>query len=331
MRLRRLWRLLFALVPLVVVFGSAELGLRAAGWPPKPARFDHNEPYWVLTPGLRAERTPHPEVGGSFTVSTDSRGLRAPIHEGLAAVGSVRVAALGCSTTFGWGVADDESYPARLESRAREAGLAVELINGGQPGHTSFQGRWLWDTVVAATRPDVVILGYLVQDARKSAYTDRSQALLMQDHRFLKDQVLWNSRVYLGLRALLGSVQVRAKERAEGVDDAHGVHRVPPDEYADNLRYLVEAARAVGAAPVLFGYPLERAGYTETHRAVLTALGAELDVPTYDPQAEMSTASDRQELYFPDDRGHANAAGNDWIAVRLLAFLMAEGLLTPQT
>lgn len=327
MRRRLRQQLLFSLVPLVVVFASAEAGLRAAGWPPRPTHFDHNEPYWVLAPGLRDEPTPHPEVGGSFRVSTDARGLRAPLHDGDKATGAVRVATMGCSTTFGWGVADDESYPARLEARARAAGHEVEVINAGQPGHTSFQGRWLWETVVAATRPDVVLLGYVVQDARKAAYTDRSQALLMQDQRFLKDHLLWRSRVYLGLRALLGAVQVRAKERPQGVDDHSGVHRVPLDEYTDNLRAIALDARARGATPVLFGYPLERAGYTEAHRAALARLGEALDAPVLDLQAEMTAASAEQELYFPADRGHANAAGNDWIAARVMDFLARRALI----
>lgn len=321
-------RLVFSLIPLVVVLGSAELGLRAANWPPKPAHFDHNEPFWTVDPDLDHKVFPHPEEGRSFTVSTDAHGLRVPLHAGPKV--GVRVMAMGCSTTFGWGVDDAESYPARLEALAAEAGRpSVEVINAGQPGYTSFQGLWLWDTLLAAYQPDVVLLGFVVQDARKSAYTDRSQAILSDDDRYLKDHLLWKSRVYLGLRALVGSVQIRAKERPNGgaPDDAHGVYRVPPDEYRANLTALVGRARAVGASPVLFGYPLEQAGYTEEHRAVLRALAADLDVPLLDLSEPMATAAATEALYFPSDRGHANAAGNDRIAHWVLDFLLANKLL----
>ncbi len=330
MRVRPWRRLLYSLLPALVVLGSAELGLRAAGWPRPQGSFDHQSPYWVLEPSQRAAEIPHPEEQRSFRLSTDARGLRAPLHALEKEDGVWRVMTLGCSTTLGWGVDDAQSYPARLEARAREAGWsALEVINGGQPGYTSFQGVWLWDTTLAQYAPDVVLISYIVQDARRSAYTDRSQAVLTQDHRFLKDHLLWRSRVYLGLRALLGGVQIRAKERSNSgaPDDQRGVYRVPPDEYRANLRGLIARARAVGATPVLFGYPLEVEGYTTAHRAALAALALEEEVPNLDLQPMMTAASAERTLYFPRDRGHANADGNDLIAGEVLGWLEARGLL----
>lgn len=330
MRRGLLRRLAFSLLPLVVVLGSAELGLRAAGWPPQPTSFDHRSVYWVLEPGQRQAVTPHPEESRSFHMSTDSRGLRAPLHEGPKPAGVTRVLAMGCSTTLGWGVEDGESYPARLEELAVAAGkTSVQVLNGGQPGYTSFQGLWLWDTALKDTQPDVVLLGYVVQDARKAAYTDRSQAVLSRDNRYLKEHVLYQSRVYLGLRALLGTVQIRAKERpsGSGPDDAHGVYRVPPEEYRENLRALVERVRAVGAQPVLFGYPLEVEGYTAEHRRVAAEVAEQTGARRLDLQGAMTAEAAAQTLYFERDRGHANAAGNALIAQWVYDWLSGEGLL----
>lgn len=323
-------RLLFSLLPLLVVLLSAELGLRAAGWPPRAGSFDHQSPFWALEPEQRAAEVPHPEEQRSFRLSTDARGLRAPLHELEKPAGKWRIMALGCSTTLGWGVDDEQSYPARLEARARAAGSPdVEVINAGQPGYTSFQGLWLWDDRLAAYDPDVVLIGYVVQDARRSAWTDRSQAVLTQDHRYLKDHLLWKSKVYLGLRALVGSVQIRAKERPTGAapDDASGVFRVPPAEYRENLTALIGRARAVGATPVLFGYPLEVEGYTAEHRAALAALAEDEGVGLLDLQPTMTVAAAERTLYFPRDRGHANAEGNDLIAAEVLAWLDRHGLI----
>jgi lysophospholipase L1-like esterase len=321
-------RLSFSLVTTLVVLGGAELGLRGAGWPSLNGAFTHNEPYWVVDPNLKDAARDHREEGRTFAISTDDNGLRPPHHPVDKPAGAFRLMALGCSTTFGWGVADAETYPARLESLAREGGQAkVEVINGGQPGYTSFQGLWLWDQVLHRYDPDVVMIGYIVQDARTAAYTDRSQAILQGDGRYLKDHVLYRSRIYLGLRSLLGEVQVRAKERPDG--SAEGVNRVPPADYVDNLRTLVAKVQASGATPVLFGYPLERAGYTQGHRAILQAAAQELGVPHIDPQVEMEAASQAQSLYFTQDRGHANAAGNDWIARKVYASLQSQHLLGP--
>ena len=52
-----------------------------------------------------------------------------------AATGATRMAVLGDSIAFGWGVEDGETYPARLEAilNARGPGR-VEVVNAGFPG-----------------------------------------------------------------------------------------------------------------------------------------------------------------------------------------------------
>ena len=140
--------------------------------------FEHNEPFWVVDPDLKSYSMPHNEENTSFAVSTNSDGLRI-IHRSDRFEERLRIMTLGCSTTFGWGVADSETYPARLQHYLTEAGYGnVEVVNAGQPGYTSFQGDWLWDSLLDDYNPDVVLIGYIVQDARKAAYSDKSQAIL---------------------------------------------------------------------------------------------------------------------------------------------------------
>ena len=319
---------MFSAMTTLVVFGAAELGLRAAGWPQPEGRFAHNEPFWVVDANLEKDRKPHKETGGGFTVSTDDNGLRAPIHAVDKRPDTWRIMTLGCSTTFGWGVDDADSYPARLEGLIRDSGHPdTEVINGGQPGYTSFQGLWLWNDTLKYYDPDVVLIGYLVQDARKAApYSDRSQAILQQDRRFLKDNLLHRLRIYLGLRSLVGGIQIEVKESG---DQATKVYRVPPEDYVANLRQLVTQVKAAGGQPVLFSYPLEREGYMAQHRRILDAAADELGVLYFDPQAKMEQASREAELYFPRDKGHANAAGSALIAEWVHGFLADQDLLGP--
>lgn len=321
-------RLVFSLVPVVVLLSLAEIGLRMSGYPPEAtAPFAHNEPFWVVDADQRQEATPHKELGVAFPVSTNRDGLRAPLVEIDNPADDWRIMTMGCSTTFGWGVADDESYPARLDALIAESGKdGVQVINAGQPGYTSFQGKWLWDGVLADYKPDVVLIGFVVQDARKAAYSDKSQAVLQGDARFLKDNVLYKWRTYLWLFDQLGAVQIEAKERGQGDDG--GTFRVPLKEYGENLQALIDGVRAVGGTPVLFGYPLERTGYTEQHRYYLQATAEHAGVPFFDPQPQMEAASNGAELYFPRDRGHANAAGNALIAEWVFDFLRDNALLS---
>lgn len=309
------------LLPLLLLLVGGELALRFAGWP-KATRgsFAHNQIYWVSDPGLRSAKWAHKEENTSFLVSTDEHGLRGPVHPVEKAAGSTRILTLGCSTTFGWGVDDAATYPAQLEGVLREKGRKVEVINGGQPGYTSFQGLWLWDKVLARYQPDLVVFGYIVQDSRKVAYSDKSQAILQGNADFLKANLLYNSRLFLGTRELIDRFRIEQKEVGE-------VHRVSPDEYAENIRAFADRVQAVGAKLLLFGFPLEREGYTAEHRELLHAAADVLSVPVFDPQPQMEEATRSQQLYFSNDRGHANAAGCSLIATWMAAFLEKEKLL----
>ena len=316
----------FSLVPVVVIGAAAELGLRQSGWPQISETFEHNTPFWVTDPSLEKKAFPHKEERALFRVSSNADGLRSAAAVRAKEDDVLRIMTLGCSTTFGWGVDDSESYPAQLQTLIDAKGSGqVEVINGGQPGYTSFQGRWLWDEVLQHYSPDVVLIGYVVQDARKAAYSDKSQAILQKDNRFLKDHVLYNSRVYLALRSVLGTVQIEAKERPQ--NGRGGIYRVPPQDFVDNIRALVSRVQALGATPVLFGFPLEREGYTETHRTILAAAAKELEIPYLDLQGKMEQASRHKQLYFANDRGHANAAGNAQIAAWVFDFLMEQSLM----
>ena len=240
--------------------------------------------------------------------------------------GTFRIMTLGCSTTFGWGVADAESYPGVLQSLISDGGYEhIEVINGGQPGYTSFQGMWLWEEVLKHYQPDLVLIGYVVQDARDAAYTDQSQAILEGDADFLKHNVLYKSKVYLAMRNMLGKVQIRAKECDR--QDQRCTKRVPIEDFAGNLRTLIDKVESVGATPVIFGYPLEVGGYTTDHRIVMEAASEELEVAYLPLQVKMEQAAktakteEKINFYIPQHPAHATAEGNAWIANEVYLWL----------
>ncbi|MFH1467951.1 MAG: SGNH/GDSL hydrolase family protein [Pseudomonadota bacterium] len=328
MKLRR--RLAFSLIPLLLLVAGGEVALWVADWPKARTdlTFEHNQSYWVADPGLDHHPYPHRETGGAFTVSTDQQGLRYPLHplEPSAGADPFRVMFLGCSTTFGWGVDDEQTYPARVQASLDAQGRrGIEVFNAGQPGHTSFQGLWFYQNALRAYHPDLVFFGYVVQDARLAAYSDASQALLQQDARFLKQTLLYHSHLYLGLRTLIDAWRIRSKERDESGHE--GVYRVSREDYVENIRAFARLTARDDARLVLFDFPLERAGYTREHRRLVRIAAEELDLPHLDIQAEVEEASRSQELYFPKDPGHANAEGHAFIADRVLGFLQAESLL----
>lgn len=321
-------KLAFALVVVLLFFGGTEGALRVLDLPEMAAdaQFAHASVYWQYDGDLDEQATAHREVNGTFPVSTDPNGLRPPIHDVDKPDGVFRVMALGCSTTFGWGAADDGTYPAHLERILHEKGhTTVEVINGGQPGYTTFQGLWLWDEVLNEYTPDLVLLGFIVQDARKAAYSDLSQALMQGEADFLKRNVLYKWHFYQMLKQATGTVQVRTKERAQG--SGEGTYRVGAENYLANLRELRAKIEANGGQAAHMGYPLEVVGYTEEHRRLLRLEAQSAGIPHFDPSEQVAREVGRRELYFPQDRGHANGDGNELIAQLVADWLITEGLV----
>ena len=78
--------------------------------------------------------------------------------------GVTRIVAIGDSFCFGFGVEDDQSYPAVMEKLLARAGKSVEVINAGQIGTgTGAQALW-YDGGVAGFRPEIVVLSVFVND-----------------------------------------------------------------------------------------------------------------------------------------------------------------------
>ena len=88
------------------------------------------------------------------------------IAAGDSARAEVRLAVLGDSLTAGYGLAQSDSFPAQLEAKLADAGLAVAVINAGVSGDTTAGGRrrldWLLDD-----EPQAVIIELGANDGRR--------------------------------------------------------------------------------------------------------------------------------------------------------------------
>ena len=51
-----------------------------------------------------------------------------------------RIACLGASPTFGWGVKYEDTYPVVIEKTLKEKNIDIEVINAGEIGYSSYQG-----------------------------------------------------------------------------------------------------------------------------------------------------------------------------------------------
>lgn len=80
--------------------------------------------------------------------------------------GVYRIATLGGSTTYGWGVSRDEAWPNQLGTILREEyGYNVEVINGGVPSYISQNSLINFQFRILELDPDLVIVFHGGNDA----------------------------------------------------------------------------------------------------------------------------------------------------------------------
>lgn len=86
-----------------------------------------------------------------FAILTDAPVLAKPV------TAPVTVLALGDSLTAGYGLEQEESFPAQLETSLHSAGYSVNVVNAGVSGDTSAGAlaRIEW---ALAERPDIVVV-----------------------------------------------------------------------------------------------------------------------------------------------------------------------------
>ncbi|MEC8425069.1 MAG: SGNH/GDSL hydrolase family protein, partial [Myxococcota bacterium] len=236
---------------------------------------------WTLRPDLDQEV---PGPAGPFRVQTNALGLRG---DPPPAVGPWTLA-LGCSTTFGWGVETDEAWPARLEHI-----IGSPVVNAGVPGWSTAQamrgaGPWL------DLGPSRVILAFGVRDAWPAHRTD---AAARPTHPLLRSNLV---RLF---RGLVG--QEPGRQHATPLPPETGTWRVAPADFKRNMQDLID--RAGDAQVVLLWFPQQKP--RTPWRKALEELG-----PVLAPDLPASA-------FFEDDPVHLSPAGH-----AALADFVARGL-----
>ncbi len=99
------------------------------------------------------------------------------VFAGAASVPGATIAFLGDSLTAGYGLAQDEAYPALIGRRLAAEGLDWQVVNAGESGDTTKGGRSRLDWMLRS-RPQVVVVALGANDGLRGLEVARTEANL---------------------------------------------------------------------------------------------------------------------------------------------------------
>ncbi|MEW6267925.1 MAG: GDSL-type esterase/lipase family protein, partial [Thermodesulfobacteriota bacterium] len=242
---------------LLVLLGTLvvlEVVLRLVGLGPPPLFKLHAElrgEAEVAVPdvGLIYRLRPGATLLGRYRIN--SLGYRGPEVEPARRPDTLRVVAVGDSSTFGLGVEEGEAWPFVL-GRLLQAALAargdertrVEVIDAGVPGYTTLQNREQVVRDLLPLRPDVLVwcpMGH--NDAARIPPPGELQRLT--ERRRLAGRLRRLALVHRALELLEPASPAAAST----------VPRVPLSQLEDNVRTVGRATRDAGVPLVLIAPP----------------------------------------------------------------------------
>ena len=345
-------KLLAAAVAAVLAFGVCEIAARLAfPSPPNPLR--DPQILYQSDPDVGFIHVPnqHGWLDDGFA-NINALGLRGPMPEMPKPAGSIRILAIGDSTTFGWGVNDNETYVVQLEKLLHAAypGDRVSVVNGGVGAYDLKHDARLLKHFAPRLQPDLVLVGLYWNDlpyesappdgpapTTRPASTEAAPApaaapaapskpfhIANQPSRL--NQLLRRSRMLYILR--------QAWLRAVAPTDAatnlvrwemavlEGHHSPAIDAGWKDIEGTLEEIRAMGQAG---GYSVavvimpiraqvEQSYPHAEYQTRVRAVAEALGLSVIDPLPKFLQQSDHASLFIPYDRIHFTARGNAQVA-----------------
>lgn len=315
---------------------------------PPPLRYRYPQPLhqpdptlgWVLRPQQRSFTIDRP-------VTINSLGFRSPEVAPRKSRQGFRVLCLGDSQTFGNGVSQDETYPAVLQSiLALEAeGRHVEVLNAGIQGYGISQEVDLLERLQPSIQPDVVTIGFYINDLGDVLRRDVSSIIDAETGEFVRRGLvkrLTPYRLIYGLKRsrlitliLWRLEQLRAGGKAHPINEILTGRTRPEYERAWSIiEKDLERAKILadnrGLRLIVFPVPhaqeFRQEYHREQYRSRLLAVARKRGLLAIDPTPVMKRQGGGLERYFIIWDMHISAATHALIARLLAAEILRDAL-----
>jgi lysophospholipase L1-like esterase len=267
----------------------------------------------------------------------NQQGFRGPLVEPKKPAGSLRIACIGDSHTFGYGVADDRTWPAALERRlrAREPNRAIEVLNCGVDAYDTLQEVLWLEKKVLAFEPDGVLLQFYVNDTAVRGENDapadtdwlfdlsqpRREGFVrwLREHSRFADLALdWAYR--------RRGLAVYAKLRMDGYRETSAGWRRVVEGFRRARDEL--AARNVRFAVVLYPFLLREGDHLTSHAAfeLVRKLCEREHIECFDAEPAFE-GSDVDRLRISPHDYHGNEEANEIFARAVEAWMGERGMM----
>lgn len=167
----------------------------------------------------------------------------------------LRIAILGNSCSFGWGVTEDETFASRLQEQLRrQSGMeGAEAYNFSVPGYSSLQGKRNYRRFVSAYRPDILLVTFGWNDQWMSA-NDRPDKNQQMPPQLVCDlyNLVGRTRFYRLFKSLIFSFGGQWEMPVYRDQSA----RVDLGDFKANLGDIIKMARTDGAKVLLMTSPI---------------------------------------------------------------------------
>lgn len=280
--------------------------------------------------------------GVTFHFSSNNNGFRSR-EFGPKVPGVIRIVCIGDSSTFGWGVDDEYTYPHLFEARLRRAGgPRVEVFNLGIPGFTTRHGLGVLRHYAVELEADFFVFSFGANDAR---YVLRPvDEVLSEDDGWLATLrfTALRLRTFLLLRRIAFDLYDPTDRYAE---DPALVRSVSDAQYIENLHTMITTARDQGARPILLAVCADETKVNQMRDVAVAAQVPMVDaleiflerfddlkahrvygdeVRYYENIYGLDAMEENWRLYFSTDGCHPNRAGMSLIADGLVKAIVGE-------
>ncbi len=277
-------------------------------------------------------------------------GYRGPLRSVSRKPGVLRIAVLGDSSTFGYGLPFAENFCAGLEAQLEAAGTQSEVLDFGVIGFTLLQGIERYARKVREYRPDVVIAAFgsvndhhvaqALPDAQKIAAWTAAESQLRRFGRRARESarvVHLCAWIVDGLRDAerskddevplheLQAEESRAHLGKLEYESLHkGVRRVSVAEFEAGLGRLKQAVELDGSRLLLMSMP-RRPGVDHSspilrkYSQAISAFAAQNQVACFDGHADFRAYGlvehgDGHLFFLPNDDFHPSRRGHARLA-----------------